>query len=313
MTALFNSLRWWKTSLFILLVIACVMCYFPYSRVNKDEANTLHVTCELSTKLPVSITVDPPFNESRNTAPVIAIGSAITSRKLHNVSETNLGIKFQFFYAFLPSFCNTASPYFIYKIYLAFDENDTVFTNHLLYDAFKRHFYLTTTAGSCGDRHITVILSLVKCDYTGKPAWAQNDAMIEAYIDHSDYFYRINDDTKLLTRGWTEKFILQLENYDPPRVGVVGPQVIGNRFRILTYEFVHRTHIDIFGFYYPHEFTDWYADKWMTFVYKPRRSTELFDVRLIHTRMLGRRYDAHSNMKILLGHHVAKNTAIINR
>ena len=61
------------------------------------------------------------------------------------------------------------------------------------------------------------------CNHNGKPAWAQNDAMMEAYIDGMDYSYRINDDTLLGTPGWTEKFVNVLESMDPPNVGVVGP------------------------------------------------------------------------------------------
>ena len=39
--------------------------------------------------------------------------------------------------------------------------------------------------------------------------------------------------------------------------------IVGN-IAILTHDFVHRTHVDIFGFYYPRVFTDWFADDWIT-------------------------------------------------
>ena len=42
-------------------------------------------------------------------------------------------------------------------------------------------------------------VQLVHCNHRGKPAWAQNDAMMEAYIDGMDFGYRINDDTLLKT------------------------------------------------------------------------------------------------------------------
>jgi len=314
-----NLLRQSKTLFSLFVAISCVMTYFPYKMLrNYHESlsvQTHDVAGELSMSKPINVIVEKLYNESTNDQLVIAIGSGITSRKLQNVSAENVEVKFQFFQAFLPTFCNTASPHFIYKVYLAFDNNDVVFANQLLRDAFKRHFYIMTTTGSCGDRRITAELSLVECSYTGKPAWAQNDAMLEAYLDHVDYLYRINDDTKLLTRGWTEKFISKLESYNPPRVGVVGPYVIGSQQIFLTYEFVHRTHIDIFGFYYPHVFTDWYADTWLSFVYESlKKCTSLIDVRLIHTKMLGRRYDGHVKTKILLDrHNLAENTALINR
>lgn len=39
----------------------------------------------------------------------------------------------------------------------------------------------------------------IRCNHNGRPALAQNDAMVSAYLDGADYFYRVNDDTMLLT------------------------------------------------------------------------------------------------------------------
>lgn len=86
-----------------------------------------------------------------------------------------------------------------------------------------------------------------------------------------DYYYRVNDDTVMETTGWTEKFIDELERFNPPRVGVVGPWFREGNVVILTHDFVHRTHVDILGFYYPRVFTDWFADDWITGVYWPER------------------------------------------
>ena len=77
---------------------------------------------------------------------------------------------------------------------------------------------------SCLPKGISVRkVQLVQCNHRGKPAWAQNDAMMEGYIDGMDYGYRINADTLLKTPGWTEAFINVLSSMDPPNVGVVGP------------------------------------------------------------------------------------------
>ena len=63
--------------------------------------------------------------------------------------------------------------------------------------------------------------------------------------------HRLNDDTIMLSPGWTDVFIGTLARYNPSNVGVVGPQHgVGNN-DILTYDFTHKTHITIFGFYYP--------------------------------------------------------------
>ncbi len=63
------------------------------------------------------------------------------------------------------------------------------------------------------------------------------------------------------------------------------------------YDFVHRSHMDVFGFYYPRTFIDWYADTWITDVYKPDRMTKLTNVNLKHTLSLGTRYKVHGKSK----------------
>ena len=37
--------------------------------------------------------------------------------------------------------------------------------------------------------------------------------------------------------------------------------------RLLTQSFVHRTHYDIFGYYYPKEIMNWGIDDWITEIY----------------------------------------------
>jgi len=235
--------------------------------------------------------------ERRQLRAIIAIGGGITSGNMRDVGESNIASKLPFFTMFLPTFCQTASRDFEYRVYLAYDHTDRVFGNGRLQTALRRAFddatrRLCVLNGSAVD----VSLHLVECSHAGKPAWAQNDAMLEAYLDHVDYLYRVNDDTRMLTGGWTEKFISTLEAYDPPGVGVVGPNHSGGNVDILTYDFVHRTHVDVFGFYYPRLFTDWYADDWITMVYKPSRSTKLSSVQLQHMIAFGHRYKERMNL-----------------
>ena len=65
------------------------------------------------------------------------------------------------------------------------------------------------------------------------------------------YCCRVNDDSVMVSPGWTEAFIDKLANLNPPNVGVVGPNHVGGSTAILTYDFTHHTHQDIFGFHYP--------------------------------------------------------------
>jgi len=310
-----------KKSLLVIFVICCV---FACNLIWTSDVRMSTKTSSTADGLPMSIwndsrslsttgiMIDKALEDSTRPRSLIAIGCAITSNKLHNVSDNNIREKFLFLDALLPSFCNTSSAHYTYRFYLAYDHDDDVFTNQRLRDAFQRQFYSTTTSGVCRDRRIITNLSLVQCNYSGKPAWAQNDAMLEAYLDHVDYFYRINDDTLMLTRGWTEKFIATLESYDPPSVGVVGPNSTGDWVTFLTYEFVHHTHVDIFGFYYPRLFSDWFGDMWITFVYQPNRSTKPGEVRLAHTHSLGRRYEIYSKYQHV-GSRVAYDKSIVNR
>ena len=314
-----------KKLVLLFVAVYCVVCYLTYKHLSKNSIRIPMQSLSIADRFRVwswnseqmfsgfGISVNRPLDESTTGELLVAIGSGITSRKLAKVNETNIGDKFQFFHTFLPSFCHTASRGFVYRFYLAYDRGDQVFADQRLRDAFQRQFHAATASGYCRDRDIATNLSLVECHHAGKPTWAQNDAMLEAYLDHVDYFYRVNDDTRMHSGGWTEKFIATLENYDPPRVGVVGPNHSGGNIGILTYDFVHRTHIDIFGFYYPHLFTDWWGDNWITRVYKPNRSTKIREVRLSHTLGLGQRYGVRYQVQKHLGDQLTHDIAVVNR
>ena len=243
----------------------------------------------------------------------IAIGGGITSKGVKDVNENNIASKFQIFYTFLPTFCKTASPGYEYRFYFAYDFSDSLFTNAGLLAAFQRTF-TSEMSRLCDKPHnIKTSIHMVQCSHMGKPTWAQNDAMLEAYLDHVDYYYRVNDDTRMDTGGWVEAFIAVLSRYNPPRVGVVGPNHSGGNTAILTYDFVHRTHVDIFGFYYPRLFTDWFGDDWVTVVYRPDRSTKLHNIRLAHTLGLGQRYKQDLSVGQKLAAQLKHDTKILNR
>ena len=227
----------------------------------------------------------PP--EAVGKLPYIAIGGGITTIRVKDLTNSTVN-KLAFIHTFLPSFCVTVSNGYHYHFYLGYDNNDAFFIHEHNRKAFEKY-----TLEFC-DRHCpnasTYDITLVLCNHSKSPAWAQNDAMFEGYLDGADHFYRINDDTKMVTKGWTETFIKVLSDYDPPNVGVVGPVLWKKREGCLTYDFTHRTHVDIFGLYYPRMFPEWYADVWITRVYSPERMTQLESVKLHHTRTMGRRY-----------------------
>ena len=56
-----------------------------------------------------------------------------------------------------------------------------------------------------------------------------------------------------------------LGGFSPPNVGVVGPYCAEGNTLILTHDFVHRTHLQIFApHYYPPVFSDWWMDDWIS-------------------------------------------------
>jgi len=226
--------------------------------------------------------------DKKNNATVVAIGMGITSKGIPDKSEYNIVTNYELFNTFLPSFCATTSVSFEYAFYLAYDQSDSAFSRPSFLQAFQSTFRNQIKA-QCA-LGFKASIHMVQCRHAGKPAWAQNDAMMEAYLDNVDYHFRINDDTVLQTKNWTEKFISTLLKYDPPNLGVVGPTHSGGNMAILTYDFVHRTHVDVLGYYYPRLFTDWWGDDWVTRVYIPGRSIKLETVRLAHTMSLGQRY-----------------------
>jgi len=244
---------------------------------------------------------------------VIAIGGGITSVRVQGVNTNNIAAKFQLFYTFLTTFCKTASPGYDYRFYFAYDYTDHVFSDTRLLHAFQKTFVDEMKRLCTVPRNISGSIHMLQCSHTGKPTWAQNEAMLEAYLDHADYYYRVNDDTRMITAGWVEAFIAVLDRYSPPRIGVVGPKHSGGNEAILTYDFVHRTHVDIFGFYYPRLFTDWFGDDWVTDIYRPDHSTKLQNIRLAHTLGLGQRYKNDLRVGQKLAAQLKHDTEILKR
>ena len=238
----------------------------------------------------------------------IAIGLGITSKESMDMLSqhgadskivqncTRYRFNIPFVQSLLKTFCHTASSGYNYNFYLAYDHDDNTFNKTQYRKELMCIFnkYTTNSQISGCPNGSTFTLTFIECNFSQKPAWAQNAAMLKALKDGNDYFYRINDDTLFKTRKWTEKFIGTLQNLDPPNIGVVGPTYLTRNKQIyLTYEFVHRTHFDIFGFYYPKLFKSWSADKWITEVYYPERSVRRRDIIVDHTMDRGTRYMPH--------------------
>ena len=80
----------------------------------------------------------------------------------------------------------------------------------------------------------------------------------------------VNDDSQLPTRpDWADAFVADLRGRHPiPNLGVTGPHCSQGRCdRVLTHDFTHKTHVAIFGHYYPRSLPDWSSDDWITLCY----------------------------------------------
>lgn len=126
----------------------------------------------------------------------IAIGGALTSapgkdikiEKDFIMTKDKMTSHMPVFRHLLPTFCKTATPGFDYQFYFAFDVNDTLFSREQDVKAFSEVFteFITRHCNAS----IQPSLHMIQCDHFKSPAWAQNDAMMEAYLDGTDYFYR---------------------------------------------------------------------------------------------------------------------------
>jgi len=101
------------------------------------------------------------------------------------------------------------------------------------------------------------------------------EAARDAVAEGADYLHRTNDDISYIDRGWMSGAVRALRALDPPNVGVVGPKVWGDGIRSrggMTVDTVHRTHLQLFQYYYPTQLDNWYVDDWITYAYTDKFS-----------------------------------------
>ena len=227
----------------------------------------------------------------------IAIGCAVTTK--HSLSAdpessrlATFSQSFQqlpFFSILLPSFCRTLSSGFHYSFYVAYDHDDPYLADTRVVEIFQKIFD-TYSKTNCAKNRTIVELQMVLCNYSGRVAWAQNDALMAAYRDNFAYYYMLNDDTKILSQHWTEALVNNLAQRKWPNFGVTGPRHFGDDRCVMTHNFVHKTHIDLFSFFYPRLFKTWHADEWIMRLYNPWYTKESLDAVVRHATAV-RRYN----------------------
>jgi len=94
--------------------------------------------------------------------------------------------------------------------------------------------------------------------------------MKEGINRNYDYFLQCGDDIEFYS-SWENDFINKLQSDN--NIGVIGFADIlrlknNKNDRLATQSFVHKTHYDIFNFYFPSELDNYHTDSWLTGVYK---------------------------------------------
>lgn len=244
-------------------------------------------------------------SKSGESLPLIAIMASTTSRG-YNLTTTPSNshpsfTKISLFKTLLPSLLCTLDCGFNYLFVLGYDQGDEFYDSpaHLLQ---VQAWFTSHIATPLQEEGLVITLHTVVVE---NPLRRPGPAFIAiaqaAYRLGADYFYRVNDDSQFLGK-WAALYTRTLQHLTPPHVGVIGPSCFDSNDRILTHDFVHRTHMDIFeGLYYPTEFSDWFMDDWISAVYGPKRTFLSKKVGIDHhNRFRERTYVVNrSNVKLL--------------
>lgn len=144
-----------------------------------------------------------------------------------------------------------------YRIYFGIDDDDEFYLKYQ--DELQMLF------------ENVMIVILKQCQHRPVRAW--NILFERAYHSGSDYMFQIGDDVIIETSGWTSIFIERLHKQD--NIGTIAPcepvnynlRKNQNSMIINENNFVHKTHYDIFGYFFHPEIINWYCDNWITCIY----------------------------------------------
>lgn len=240
--------------------------------------------------------------EGGNEAPAlpwVAVAVSATTRNL-DVGALGLG-GLALFSILLPSLVQAAECGFNYRVVLAYDYGDKFFDSKKGQQQTKEWFKQNAMI-PLGDKGIKIELLFAPVDNKVKKPGPAFTAMTKvAYDAGSEYIYRVNDDTQFM-EPFAALMSRALQAMGPP-YGVVGPRCHGQSTRILTHDFTHRTHMEIFNqFYYPPQLSDWWMDDWVSRVYGRERTAMASSGGKVfhHTGKHGSRYQVDMSHKKFL-------------
>lgn len=192
--------------------------------------------------------------------------------------------------AFLPSLVRTAEPGYFYGVYLGYDEGDPLLDSEEGQQELRSLF--AKTVGSAPIE----LRAFRYADSRNRNVWAVNYVARECYFQGYDYFYRVNDDSAFHSQNWASRLVPRLQELND--FGVVGVLDKHNP-RIFTHSLVGRPHLEVFGYYFPFEFGNYWSDDWITLVYTPPYVVRAYDVEINHHRH-AERYKVEWERKTLL-------------
>lgn len=129
-----------------------------------------------------------------------------------------------------------------------------------------------------------------------------NGMMRQAYNDGMEYMLHLNEDMDFKTKSWLSRGVAALQGFNPPNVGVVQPQRV--KKMPVGVELTHRTHLEIFAYYYPPQMQNVMTEQWMDSVYNANigepRVEYLSKWWVLHEHRVGVRFEADPHSEAIL-------------
>jgi hypothetical protein len=188
----------------------------------------------------------------------IAVIIPVTSNKcsFNNFKDTDL------FNILFKSFFTTYDLNHEYKFYLGIDSDDKFYQNETVQTDIKNFINIM--------KNTSIEFLTIDATYKSNVCYMWNELFKKSYEDNYDYFVQIGSDIYFQDKDWVNACLdILKQNNDICVVGMTdqGRKKYNPNDTLLTQSFVSRKHMEIFKFYYPHEFKNWYIDNWISEIY----------------------------------------------
>tara|TARA_B100000575_G_C23079446_1_gene621843 strand:+ start:703 stop:1422 length:720 start_codon:yes stop_codon:yes gene_type:complete len=189
----------------------------------------------------------------------IAVIIPVTSNKCNFISFKDTDL----FNILFKSFFTTYNLNHEYKFYLGIDSDDNFYQDNTVQNDINKFINVM--------KNTSIEFLTIDSSNKGNVCFIWNELFKKAYEDNYDYFVQIGSDIYFQDKDWVNACIdILKQNKD---IGVVGMTDQGRKKynpndTLLTQSFVSRKHMKIFGFYYPHEFKNWFIDDWISEIYE---------------------------------------------